>query len=176
MKFQLPWICLLPEIKKKAFTLEWFQTGGEFWYNKGVSIACEQVLQGILTAGGKRKESLQLGLWNLNICIEKFNVIGRDDIGSDVIYLWLVFFNVCLHSRSFPLRADWWKSDCSVDGEPQGNWRWNSNSRDVIASTPSLSHPTTKSALESSLLWSDAWWHGCKVAKQRSTGHAIRES
>ena len=162
MKFQLPRICLLPEIKKKAFTLEWFQTGGEFWYNKGVSIACEQVLQGILTAGGKRKESLQLGFWNLNICIEKFNAIGRDDIGSGVIYLWFVFFNVCLHSRSFPLRADWWKSDCSVDGEPQG--------------TPSLSHSTTKSALESSLLWSDAWRHGCKVAKQRSTGHAIRES
>ena len=25
-------------------------------------------------------------------------------------------------SRSFPLRANWRKSDCSVDGEPQGNW------------------------------------------------------
>ena len=24
-------------------------------------------------------------------------------------------------------------------GEPQGNWRWNSNSRDVVASSPSLS-------------------------------------
>ena len=31
-------------------------------------------------------------------------------------------FNVCLHSRSFPLRADWRKSDSSVDGESQGNW------------------------------------------------------
>ena len=37
--------------------------------------------------------------------------------------------NVCLHLRSFPLRADWRKSNSSVDGEPQGNWRWNSNSR-----------------------------------------------
>ena len=25
---------------------------------------------------------------------------------------------------SFPLRADWGKSDSSFDGEPQGNWRW----------------------------------------------------
>ena len=31
-----------------------------------------------------------------------------------------MFFNVCLHSRSFLLRADWQKSDSSVDGEPQG--------------------------------------------------------
>ena len=27
-----------------------------------------------------------------------------------------------LHSRSFPLCADWRKSDSSVDGESQGNW------------------------------------------------------
>ena len=32
-----------------------------------------------------------------------------------------MFFNVCWHSRPFPLSADWRKSDSSVDGEPQGN-------------------------------------------------------
>ena len=36
-------------------------------------------------------------------------------------------------SGSFPLHADWQKSNSSVDGEPQGNWRRNSNSRDVVA-------------------------------------------
>ena len=45
-------------------------------------------------------------------------LIGGDDISSEVIYLSLVFLNVCLHLRSFPLRADWWKSDHSVDREP----------------------------------------------------------
>ena len=52
-----------------------------------------------------------------------------------------VFFNVCLHSRSFPLRADW-----RVDREPQGNWRWNSNSRDreTVASSPSFSRPAAR--------------------------------
>ena len=30
-----------------------------------------------------------------------------------------VFFNVCLHSSSFSLRADWRKSSSSVDGMPQ---------------------------------------------------------
>ena len=34
------------------------------------------------------------------------------------------------------IRAYWRKSNSSVDGEPQGNWKWNSNSRDVVASSP----------------------------------------
>ena len=51
-------------------------------------------------------------------------LIGGDDISNNVITLdacFHVFLNVSLHSRSFPLRADWRKSDISVDGEPQGN-------------------------------------------------------
>ena len=40
-------------------------------------------------------------------------------------------FNVCLHLHLFPLCAVWQKSDSSAIGEPQGNWKWNSNSRDV---------------------------------------------
>ena len=40
--------------------------------------------------------------------------------------------------------ADWRKSACSVDREPQGNWRWNSNSRDVVASSPSFSRLTAR--------------------------------
>ena len=45
-------------------------------------------------------------------------LIGRDDINN---YPWQMFFNVCVHSRSFLLRTDWRKSDSSVEGEPQGN-------------------------------------------------------
>ena len=41
--------------------------------NKG-ALACEQALQGALAAGRKKKESLQLPLWNLNICIKKVDV------------------------------------------------------------------------------------------------------
>ena len=48
---------------------------------------------------------------------------------------------VCLHLHTFPPRADWRKSEGTVDGEPQGNWRWNSNSLDVVASSPSFSCP-----------------------------------
>ena len=45
-------------------------------------------------------------------------LIGKDDIS---IMPWHVFFNVCLHSYSFLLHADWRKSDSSVDREPQQN-------------------------------------------------------
>ena len=52
-----------------------------------------------------------------------------------------MIFNVCLHSRLFPLCADGRESESSVDGEKKGNWRWNSNSEDIVASPPSFSHP-----------------------------------
>ena len=42
----------------------------------------------------------------------------------------------------FMLHADWRKSDSSVDGESQENWRWNSNCRDKVASSPTFSCPT----------------------------------
>ena len=71
-------------------------------------------------------------------------LIGEDDISNDVITLGTFFFNVCLHLRSFPLCADWWKSDSSVDGEPYENWRWHSSSRDVVASSPSFSRPAVR--------------------------------
>ena len=63
-------------------------------------------------------------------------LVGEGDISSDVCS--------CLPSCSFPLRADWQKSDSSVDREPQGNWRWNSNSRDVVASSRSFSRPASR--------------------------------
>ena len=55
-----------------------------------------------------------------------------------------MFFNVCLHSRSFLLHSISLAEieNSSVDGEPQGNWRWNSNSRDIVASSPSFPHQT----------------------------------
>ena len=66
-----------------------------------------------------------------------------------------MFFNVCLHSCLFPLHADWQKFDTPVDGMPQGNWRWNSSSRDVAASSPSFSCPTTR-----------APWRACSQATE----------
>ena len=55
---------------------------------------------------GKRKESLQLHLWNLIICIKKLmqNADWRDDISNDVITLgacFHMFFIFCLYLCSF---------------------------------------------------------------------------
>ena len=65
-----------------------------------------------------------------------------------------VFCNVCLHSRSFPLRTDWRKSDSSVEKEPQANWRRNSNSRDVNASSSSRPGELPRRQAE----WENAGW------------------
>ena len=72
-------------------------------------------------------------------------IVGRD-ISNDVSSIFQEFLNVFLHSCSSQLRGDWRKSYSSVDGEPQGNWRWNSNSREVLASSPSFSHLRRQSA------------------------------
>ena len=69
----------------------------------------------------------------------KIMLIGRDDISNSVITLstWFsMFVYICTCFR-FTLIGE----NLTVDGEPQGNWRWNSNSRDIVASSPSFSHP-----------------------------------
>ena len=103
-----------------------------------VFLACKQAPRGALAAGRKKEGKLTTTPREFEYLRRKSPremLIGGDDTGNDVITLgtsFNVFFNVCLHSHSFPLRADWRKSDRSVDGEPQGNWRQNSNSRDVV--------------------------------------------
>ena len=98
--------------------------------------------------GGKRKESLQLRLWNLNICIKKVDakcwlaemtlvIMSLPFAHAFTCFSKFVYIILC----SFTLQADWRKSDRSVDGESQENWRWNSNSREKVASFPSFSRP-----------------------------------
>ena len=106
------------------------------------TLACEH-LRGALAAGREKERELATTSLYFEYLHRKRRcemLIGGDDISYDVITPWHVFFNICLHSRSFPLLADWRKSGNSVDVEQQGNWRWNSNSRDVVASSPSFSH------------------------------------
>ena len=122
------------KVQREIKTQNRISFGSSTQYNT----ACEQVLGTLWRRGGKRRESLQLRLQNLNICIEK------DDTKCRLADMTLVMTSlplalVCSHSHSFPLRANWRKSDSLVDGEPQGNWGWNSSSREVVASCPSFS-------------------------------------
>ena len=65
-------------------------------------------------------------------------LIGGDDVSNDVITPGTCFSMLVNISQSFMLRTDWRKSDSSVNREQQGNWSWNSHSRDVVASSPSF--------------------------------------
>ena len=113
-------------------------------------ITCEQAVRGALAApgagGGGRKEgelatrSLEFE-WVLIWVSALEKSMRNADWRRWRHYPWHVFLNVCLHLPSFPLRADWRKSDSSVDREAKRNWRWNSNSRHVSAGSPSFSCP-----------------------------------
>ena len=113
-------------------------------------VACEQALRDVLAAGRGKEGELATTSLEFEYLYRKSRcemLIGGDDISNDVITLgacFHVFLNVYLHSCSFPLRADWRKLDSSVDGEPQGNWKQNSNSRDVVTSSPSFSRSTDR--------------------------------
>ena len=73
-------------------------------------------------------------------------LIGRDDISNDVIALSTCFsMFIYILAHCFLLFADSWKSDSSVDREPQGNWRsveFKFQTRS--ASSPSFSNPTAR--------------------------------
>ena len=53
-------------------------------------------------------------------------LIGGDDISNDVITIGTCF-SILFTFALVSALADWRKSDSSVDGEPQGNWRWDAN-------------------------------------------------
>ena len=109
------------------------------------ALACEQTLRCTLAAG--REKEGELSTTSLKIEYLKVDAkcwLAEMTLVNDVITrggCFHVFFNVCLRSRSSPLRADWRKFGSPVDGEPLGNWRRNSYSRDVVASSPFFSRP-----------------------------------
>ena len=111
-------------------------------------IACEQAVRGALAVGREKEGELAITSLEFEYLHWKSRcemLIGGDDISNDVITLGTycsIFVSICALSTShwLVLRG----IDSSVDGEPQRNWRWNSNSRDVVASPPSFFHPTTK--------------------------------
>ena len=96
---------------------------------------------GALAAGGEKEGELATTSLEFVYLHRKSRcemLIDGDDISNDVI------FNVCLHLRSFPLRTDWWNSDSFVEGEPQGNCKWNSNSGNIVASSPFFCRPAAR--------------------------------
>ena len=120
------------------------------WYIEA-NLACEQALRGALAEGREKEGELATTSLEFEYLHQKSRCENAKFLLAEMTLVmtslpWHVISNVCLNSRSFPLRADWRKSDSSVDGEPQGNWRWNSNSGDVVASSPSFSRPAARAS------------------------------
>ena len=73
-------------------------------------------------------------------------LIGGDDISNDVITLGTRFsifvYIICARFHFALIGGN--LTARSVDGKPHGNWRWKSNSRDVVASSLSFSRPDTR--------------------------------
>ena len=95
-------------------------------------MACKQALRGgggALAAGQEKKGELATTSLEFKDLLRQTKckkLIGRDEISNDIITLGTSYLNVCLNLHSFQLHADWRKSDSSVNGELQGNCRWNS--------------------------------------------------
>ena len=86
--------------------------------------------------GRKRKESTQLDYLHRKRWCEML-ICGDDTLG--------MCFPMFVYIRAhFCFALIGRKSDSSVKGEPMGNWRWNSNSRDTRTSPPSFSHPASE--------------------------------
>ena len=101
---------------------------------------------GLWRPGGKRRRACNFvsGIEYLHRKTLCEMPIGGGDIGNDVITLGSCFSMFVYIRARFRFALISGKSDTSVDGEPQGNWRWNSNSRDVVASSPSFSRPALR--------------------------------
>ena len=108
--------------------------------------ASEQALQSALVVGWEKEGELATTSLEFEYLHWKSQckiLIGRDDISNDV-YPWRVLpcvfqclFTFVLISPSHWLAEIWQLSR-------RGNWRQNSNSRDVVASSPSFSRLTTR--------------------------------
>ena len=93
-------------------------------------LACEQAVRGALSAGREREGELATTVLEFQYLHRKRRcemLIGGDDISNDVITLGTCFSMLLTFAFVSPSLwlAEIWK--CSVDGEPQGNCRWNSN-------------------------------------------------
>ena len=117
----------------------------------GKKIACELTLRGTLAAGREKEVELATMSPEFDYLHRKNRcemLISRDDTSNGVIILGTCF-SLFVYIRA---SADWRTSDSSVDGGPQGNWRRNSNSRNVVARSPFFSRPAARAPRSASLL------------------------
>ena len=165
---------MMSHFSSLLFVLHWLQASGglldftihfsRHQIRKSVRVSC--ILIGSLRAsspghsksqGGKRKESLKLHLWNLNICIEKVNakICWLAEMRLVMTSLPLAHVSQCLFTFVLISTSRWlveiWQP--SWQGATRELDWWNSNSRGVVESSPSFSCPTDRAS-----------WRACSQA------------
>ena len=109
----------------------------------GFYLACEQALWALWQQGGKRKESLQLRLWNLNICIEKVDAkCWFVEMTSAMTSLCLLHDFQCLLTF-LPISTLRWLVEIwqLSRWRATGGFEVKLNSRDIVTSSPSFPTP-----------------------------------
>ena len=130
-------------MSKEPTNPPWERIHQFIWY-----ITWKQSLWGVLAVGQEKEGELAITSLECEYLHRKSlceMLIGGDDISNGIIALGTccsIFVYICALSGSHWLALR--LIDSSVDMEPQSNWRWNSNSRDMVASPPSFFHPTTR--------------------------------
>ena len=124
-------------------------------------IACEQALRGALVVGWEKEG--QHATW---LSASKKLMWDAEFAEMTLVMMSLPLTRVfeCLFTLIFCARFCFAligrKSDSSVEGAPPGKWRWNSNSREAVATPPSFSCPATR-----------APWRTCSQAIMLQSGN-----
>ena len=111
----------------------------------GKKIACEQALRGTLAARREMEGELATTSLEFDYLHRKNRcemLISGDNTSNGIITLGTCF-SMFVYIR-VRFRFALIGGNLTVDGEPQGNWRRNSNSRKVFASSPSFSSPAAR--------------------------------
>ena len=105
-------------------------------------IACEQALRGALVVGWEKEgeHATWLSASKKLMWDAEFAEMTLVMMSLPLTRFWM-FVYICAR---FCFALIGRKSDSSVEGAPPGKWRWNSNSREAVATPPSFSCPATR--------------------------------
>ena len=106
-------------------------------------VVSEQALRGTFSSGREKEGELATHLWNLNTCIEKV------DAKCWLAEMTLVMTSLPLARVYIRARFRFALTGGNLTAQSTRSHSWNSNSRDVVASSPSFSRPAARAPLRS---------------------------
>ena len=122
-------------------------------------IAWQQALRGALAAEREQRWEVATTSLEFEYLLRKIGcemLIGGDDISNDVITRGTCFPMFVYIRARFRFALVGGNLAVQLTGS-LGNWRWNSNSRDVVASSPSFSRPASRAPRKACS--QAVWWN-----------------